>query len=128
MAKKPVTVLDMLVEMFQEDPGAELVKGLKNGASVQVYVDGEYYGLERSDGAVMIYKGELRDPDILLEMNRAACEYLVGSDGLDDLVARFRECGAGDRDSCELSYDIRASLVRMWQKGYLDFARKLGIF
>lgn len=128
MAKKPRTVLDMLIEMFQEQPGADLVKDLKDGASLQVHVDGEGYGLERSDGAVMISEGELRDPDIVLDMNHASCEYLVGADELDELVERFRKCDGGEYDSCELSYDIRANLLRMWQRGYLDFARKLGIF
>ncbi len=128
MPRKPRSVLDMLVEMFQEEPGSDLVMGLKNGACVQVFVEGEAYGLERSDGAVFISEGELREPDIVLEMNRATCEYLVASDGLDDLVERFRECGGGGRDSGQLEYDVKASLVKMWQRGYLDFARKLGIF
>ena len=74
MTKKPRTVLDMLIEMFQEQPGADLVRGLKNGASLQLHVDGEGYGLECSNGAVVISEGELRDPDIVLDMNHATCE------------------------------------------------------
>ena len=129
MAKKKAVVetIDILVEMFQEYPGSVVVERLRDGACLKATVDGHEFSLEKTDGVLMISEGAPVSPDISVEMNREACEYLAGSENPEDVITRTRECIDGKHDDCTMSYSIDASPPRMLLKGYLDFARKMGL-
>lgn len=129
MAKKKPTrkTIDLLEGVFNEYPGTQLVEYLKEGACLQATVEGECFSLEKVDGYLEITEGELESPDITVELNREACEYLAKSKELDDFVVRTRECVNRTHGECVMTYEINAGVTRMLFKGYLDFARKMGI-
>ena len=74
---KPKSTIELLLSVFQDYPGSQLVDYLKDGACLQGTVDGEVFGLEKSDGILLISRGRPESPDITVEMNRDACEYLA---------------------------------------------------
>ncbi|MBU4175220.1 MAG: hypothetical protein KKB90_13560 [Actinobacteria bacterium] len=126
--KKPaVETIDLLVKMFQEYPGSVVVERLRDGACLEATVDGQEFGLEKTDGVLMISEGAPVSPDISVELNREACDYLAGSETPDDVITRTRECINGTHDDCTMTYSIDAGPPRMLLKGYLDFARKMGL-
>ena len=129
MAKsgKEKEVIDLLEEVFGQPPGSRLGKPLKEGASIQGTVDGEKYFLLKKNSSLVVREGVIDNPDIMVAMNRAACEYMAGAEQIEDLVTRARECIEGSRRGCEMTYLINASLARLLLKGYLDFARAFGI-
>ncbi|MCG2796230.1 MAG: hypothetical protein L6427_10280 [Actinomycetia bacterium] len=129
MAKKkpPEEAIDLLLEIFQEYPGSQVVGYLKDGACLQATVDGQPFGLEKTDGVLMISEGAPEFPDITVNLNLEACQYLAGCKELEDVVARTRECIHGTHGNCTMAYSIDASPPRMLLKGYLDFARKMGL-
>lgn len=129
MAKKKsaTETIDLLLEMFQEYPGSIVVERLKDGACLQATVGGQAFSLEKSDGMLLISEGAPESPDISVDLNRKACEYLAGSENPDDIITRTRECISGTHDDCTMTYSIDASPPRMLLKGYLDFARKMGL-
>lgn len=90
-------------------------------------MEGEYFTLEKKDGMLEIGEGKLESPDISVELNRAACEYLAGCEELEDFVTRTRECVNRTHDDCVLTFEVNAGPARMLMKGYLDFARKMGL-
>lgn len=126
MAKKK-DILQLLQDVFGSYPGSKLLEPLRDGACLQGRIAGKDYKLEKRYGKTVICDGVAASPDISVEMNRAAAEYLAGSEEPADFVARARECIAGTHDDCSMSYEIHAGLPRMLMKGYLDFARMLGI-
>ncbi len=118
---------DLLEVVFNKYPGTLLVEYLKEGACLQATVEGECFSLEKMDGHLQITGGELESPDITVELNREACEYLAKSKELEDFVTRTRECVNQTHGNCVMTYEINAGVTRMLFKGYLDFARKMGI-
>lgn len=129
MAKKRSSneTKDLLEDVFQKRPGSQLVDFLNEGACLQATVEGRTFSLEKKDGTLEISEGGPESPDITVELNRAACLYLAGSREPEDFVTRTRECIDRTHGNCEMTYEINASVVRMLTKGYLDFARKMGI-
>lgn len=129
MAKKksPEELQGLLVEIFQEYPGSQVVGYLKDGACLQATVDGQCFSLEKTDGVLMISEGAPEYPDISVDLNLEACRYLAGCEELDDVVTRTRECIHGTHGNCKMTYKIDASPPRMLLKGYLEFARRMGI-
>lgn len=125
--KTPEERFDLILSVFQEYPGCQLVDYLKNGACLQATVDGQPYTLEKENGVLLIGEGTLEDPDLTVELNEEACEYLAASEELTDFVTRTRECVRGTHGNCRMSYKVNASPPRMLLKGYLDFARKMGL-
>jgi hypothetical protein len=125
--KKPEETIDLLVDMFQDYPWSEIVRHLKNGACLQAIVEGQEFCLEKTDGVLEISEGAPESPDISVELNRDTCVYLAAASDPDDIVTRTRECMGCGRDSRSLSYSIDASPPRMLLKGYLEFARKMGL-
>jgi hypothetical protein len=125
--KKGKETIDLLVEVFQEYPGSELVEYLKDGACLQATVDDECFSLEKADGVLFISEGELESPDLTVWLNREACEYLSSSEEVRDFVTRTRQCIRGTHDDCRMTYEVNASVPRLLMKGYLDFMRKLGL-
>jgi len=126
MKKAKKDTLSLIEGVFKKRPGSELAKFLKEGACIEACVDGEHFRLEKTDGQLMVTPGEVSSPDISVEMNRAACEYLASSKKLDDFVKRTRECIDGTNPDCKIKYRT-AGMPRLLLKGYLDFARKIGI-
>lgn len=120
-------ISDLLKKIFQEYPGSDLVKSVKDGACLQATVDGEPYTLEKIDGVVEVRPGYASYPDIVVEMNRKSCEYVAAAKEEKDLVDRITDCVNGERQGCQLSFKIKANPIRLLMKGYLDFARKLKI-
>jgi hypothetical protein len=118
---------DLILRVFQEYPGCQLVDYLKDGACLQVTVEDQPYTLEKEDGVLLIGEGTLDDPDLTVELNQEACEYLVASEELSEIVTRTRECVRGTHGNCRMSYKVNASPPRMLLKGYLDFSRKMGL-
>lgn len=127
MAKKKKDILVLFEEVFGEYPGSKLVQPLKDGACLQARVDGRSIKGEKCGRDFVISEGELDRPDITVEMNRAACEYMAGSEELEDFVVRARECIAQSHDNCYMTYEYNAGYTRLLLKGYLDFARMLKI-
>lgn len=129
MAKKKAhkETIELLAGVFGEYPGYLLVEYLKDGACLQATVEGETFSLEKANGVLTISAEELESPDITVELNREACEYLAASEELEDFVTRTRECINGDHGNCLMSYEINAGVTRMLMKGYLDFSRKMGL-
>lgn len=125
--KKEKPTIELLLDVFQDYPGSQLVDYLKDGACLQGTVEGDVFGLEKSDGILLISKGKPESPDITVELNREACEYLAASEKPEDFVTRTRECVNGTHGDCRMTYRINASPPRMLMKGYLDFARKMGL-
>lgn len=125
MAKKDIKKL--LDEAFGQPPGCRLVEPLKEGACLQATVDGKVYKLEKTGRELVITEGAPASPDISVELNRAACEYMAASEELQDFVTRARECINETHDNCYMTYEINAGITRMLLKGYLDFARMLRI-
>lgn len=126
MAKKK-DVLQLLTEVFGSYPGSRLLEPLKDGACLQGRIAGKDYKLEKRGRETVICEGVLANPDISVEMNRAAAEYLAESEEPREFVTRARECIAQSHDGCVMTYEINAGMTRMLLKGYLDFARMLGI-
>jgi len=119
--------IQLIAGVFQEYPGSKLVEFLKDGACLQAYVEGDAFSLEKCDGVLVISEEEIESPDITVELNREACLYLAASEELEDFVTRTRECVRGTHDACVMTYKVNASPPRMLMKGYLDFARKMGL-
>ena len=104
-----------------------LVEPLKEGACLQATVDGTCIKGEKRGRDFLISEGELDNPDISVELNRAACEYMAGSQELDDFVVRARECIEQKHGDCYMTYEFNAGVTRLILKGYLDFARMLRV-
>lgn len=127
-AKKTGKSTKKLIEgVFKKYPGSKLAEFLKEGACIQARVEGDPFALEKKDGDLEITEGLPESPDISVELNREACEYLASSRELEDFVTRTRECVDRSHGKCEMTYEINANVVRMLSKGYLDFARRMGI-
>jgi hypothetical protein len=124
MAKKK-DMVELFEEVFAEYPGSRLVEPLKDGACLQATVDGKQIKGEKRGRTFVVTEGVLSSPDISVEMNRAACEYMAASEELEDFVTRARECIDGTRGNCSMTYEFNASVPRLLLKGYLDFARML---
>jgi hypothetical protein len=127
MAKKKKDVLELFEEVFGKYPGSKLVEPLKDGACLQATVDGRDIKGEKRARAFVISEGMLDHPDISVEMNRAACEYMAASEELEDFVTRARECIERKHGNCYMTYEFNAGWTRLILKGYLDFARMLKI-
>lgn len=129
MAKKkfPKDVKGLLEEVFAQPPGSELARPLREGAALQATVEGETFSLTKRNGRLVVTEGGLSSPDITVDLNRAACEYMASSDELDEFVSRARECIRRERDACYMDYEFNAGYSRLIMKGYLDFARRFGI-
>jgi len=129
MAKKRSRgqAIDLLDGVFRKYPGSRLVEFLGEGACLQATVDGDSFSLTKVDGVLAIVEEVLESPDISVDLNRAACEYLAGSKKLEDFVTRTRQCIKGTHNDCRMSYEVNASMARMLTKGYLGFARNMGI-
>lgn len=127
MAKRKKDVVDLFYEVFGNYPGAKLVEPLKEGACLQATVDGIKIKGEKCGRKLVVSEGVLDNPDITVEMNRAACEYMAASEELQDFVTRSRKCINQTHDDCVMTYEINAGLTRLLIKGYLDFARMLRI-
>jgi len=127
MARKKKDVVDLFEEAFGNYPGSKLVEPLKEGACLQAIVDGVDIKGEKCGRVFFVSEGVLANPDISVEMNRAACEYLAASVELQDFVTRARECINQTYGDCVMTYEINAGLPRLLLKGYLDFARMLHI-
>lgn len=126
--KKPAKkTIDLLEGVFNKYPGTKLAEYLKEGACLQATVEGDCFSLEKTDSHLEITEGELEFPDITVELNREACEYLAKSKEPADFVIRTRECINRSHGDCVMTYEINAGVTRMLFKGYLDFARKMGI-
>ncbi|MDD5749005.1 MAG: hypothetical protein PHP64_08210 [Actinomycetota bacterium] len=116
----------ILQEVFDKYPGSKIAEYLKEGAKIQATIDGETFAIEKADGHLKIKKGILDSPDISATLNRAACDYIASSRELEDFVTRTRQCIEGSRKNCSISYET-AGTMRLLLKGYLDFAKKLGM-
>ena len=127
MARKKKDVVDLFEEVFGRYPGSKLVEPLKDGACLQAKVDGVDIKGEKCGRVFVISEGVLASPDISVEMNRSACEYMAASEELQDFVTRARECINETHGNCVMTYEINAGLTRLLLKGYLDFARMLHI-
>ena len=127
MAKKKQDLIDLFEEAFGNYPGSKLVEPLKEGACLQATVDGTCIKGEKRGRDFLISEGELDNPDISVELNRAACEYMAGSQELDDFVVRARECIEQKHGDCYMTYEFNAGVTRLILKGYLDFARMLRV-
>lgn len=127
MARKKKDLIDLFEEVFGDYPGSRLVEPLKDGACLQAKVDGTYIRGEKCGREFVISEGVLDSPDITVEMNRAACEYMAGSEELEDFVVRARECIEQKHGNCVMTYEFNAGWTRLILKGYLDFARTLRI-
>lgn len=127
MAKKKKDLVDLFEEVFGDYPGSKLVEPLKDGACLQATVDGTCIMGEKRGRQFLISEGVLDNPDITVELNRAACEYMAGSEELEDFVVRARECIEQKHGDCVMTYEFNAGWTRLILKGYLDFARTLGI-
>lgn len=118
---------ELIVRVFQDYPGSQLVEYLKDGACIQAWVEDQQFALEKADGVLYISEDTLESPDFTVRLNREACEYLAASEQLQDFVDRTRECVRGSHGDCSLTYKVNASPPRMLMKGYLDFSRKMGL-
>lgn len=118
---------ELIEQVFLKYPGSELVEYLKDGACIQCLLDGDEFTLEKRQGKMILEDGGLDYPDFRVELNETACEYLASSPELKDFVTRTRECIRGEADSCYMTYQVTASLPYLLSKGYLEFARKMGI-
>lgn len=128
MKKKPKRdTIDVVVDVFSEYPGSQLIEYLKDGACIQATVEDRCFSLEKVNGILEICEEEMDSADFAVVLNRAALDYLAGSEELEDFVTRTRECLHGKRDECEMTYEVIASPPRMLLKGYLEFARKMGL-
>jgi len=127
MAKKKKDVLVLFEEVFGDYPGCKLVEPLKDGACLQATVDDRHIRGEKISGEFVISEGLLDNPDITVELNRAACEYMAASEELEDFMVRARECINESHDDCYMTYEFNAGWTRLLLKGYLDFARTLKI-
>lgn len=127
MARKKKDIIDLFEEVFGDYPGSKLVEPLKDGACLQATVDGEDIMGEMCGREFVISEGVLDNPDITVEMNRAACEYMAASEELDDFVVRARECIEQSHGDCVMTYEFNAGWTRLILKGYLDFARMLRV-
>ncbi|MBU1670228.1 MAG: hypothetical protein KKF41_12765 [Actinobacteria bacterium] len=129
MAKKKSSrdIKKLLEDAFGEPPGSELGKPLREGAALQATVEGETFSLTKRNGRLVVTEGGLVSPDITVDLNRAACEYMAASDELEEFVSRARECIKRQRDGCYMDYEFNAGYSRLIMRGYLDFARRFGI-
>jgi hypothetical protein len=127
MPKKKKDIVEVFEEVFAEYPGSRLVEPLKDGACLQATIDGREIKGEKRSRVFVVSEGVLSSPDIKVEMNRAACEYMAASEELEDFVTRARECIDRSHGSCYMTYEFCASWPRLLLKGYLDFARMLKI-
>ena len=127
MARKKKDLIDLFEEVFGDYPGSRLVEPLKDGACLQATVDGTCIKGEKRGGEFVISEGVLDNPDITVEMNCAACEYMAASEELDDFGVRARECIEQSHGDCVMTYEFNAGWTRLILKGYLDFARTLRI-
>lgn len=127
MAKKKKDVIELFEEVFGDYPGSKLVEPLKDGACLQARVDGRDIKGEKRGREFVVSEGVLASPDISVEMNRSACEYMAASKELDDFVTRARECIDRTHGDCYMTYEYNAGWTRLILKGYLDFARMLKI-
>ncbi len=126
MARKK-DIVALFEEVFGDYPGSRLVEPLKDGACLQATVDGRDIKGEKRGRSFVVSEGVLERPDISVEMNREACEYMAASEELEDFVVRARECIARTHGNCYMDYRYNASWARLMLKGYLDFARMLKI-
>ncbi|MDD5447860.1 MAG: hypothetical protein PHO53_01655 [Actinomycetota bacterium] len=118
---------NLLKQIFQEYPGSDLIKYVKDGACLQATVDDEPYTLEKVGGVIEVRPGYTNSPDIVVKMNRESCEYIAAATEEKDLVDRITDCVNGEREGCQMSFKIKANPLRMLMRGYLDLARKLKI-
>lgn len=125
MAKKKKDVVELFDEVFCNYPGSKLVEPLKDGACLQATVDGRDIKGEKKGRTFVVSEGVLSSPDITVEMNRSACEYMAASVELEDFVTRARECIEQTHGNCYMTYEYNAGWTRLILKGYLDFARML---
>jgi hypothetical protein len=116
-------IIVLLEEAFGTYPGSELGKPLKEGACIQGHVDGAEYYLVKRGGELVVSEGTVPSPDITVELNRAACEYIAGARELPEFIERSRECIRGQRKGCVFNYRYNASFPRLMMKGYMDWAR-----
>ncbi|PKQ27843.1 MAG: hypothetical protein CVT63_05800 [Candidatus Anoxymicrobium japonicum] len=117
----------LLEEVFGKYPGCKLIEPLKSGACLQATVEGKDYSIEKVEREIVISQGAHENPDLSVELNRAACEYMAASEKLEDFVIRARECINQTHDDCVMTYEVNAGIPRMLLRGYLDFARTLRI-
>ncbi len=120
---KQKEIIVLLEEVFGTHPGSELGKPLKEGACIQGQVEGEDYSLVKKGGVLVVSRGTVPNPDITVELNRAACEYIAGAKELPEFIERARECIRGEKKGCLFTYCYDASFPRLMMKGYMDFAR-----
>jgi hypothetical protein len=125
MAKKKQDVLELFIEVFGKYPGSKLVEPLKDGACLQATVEGKDIKGEKRGRRFIISEGTHQCPDIIVDMNREACEYMAASEELEDFVTRARECINQAHGNCVMTYEFNAGWTRLILKGYLDFARML---
>lgn len=125
--KYPEDNHELLEHMFNEYPGSRAAEYLKDGSCIQAIVEDEHYALEKINGTLYITEEALEYPDLVIEVNRKACEYLAGAKDLDDCVVRVKRCMDGARSGCSMDYEVNASVPRLLMKGYLEFAQKMGI-
>lgn len=119
--------VELVSNVFDKYPGSRVVEYLRNGACIQAVLDGRFFALEKQYGNISITEKKLDFPDLTVELNQAACEYLAGSEELEDFVTRARECINNQRPGCRMSYRINASPPRLVMKGYLEFGYRMGI-
>ena len=127
MAKKKKDVIDLFEEVFANYPGSRLVEPLKDGACLQATGEGRDIKGEKIGRRFFVSEGALANPDITVELTRAACEYMAESEELEDFVVRARECIEKAHGSCYMTYEFNAGWTRLILKGYLDFARMLRV-
>ena len=71
--------------------------------------------------------GLAESPDLTVELNRAALEYISGASGVYEFISRARECIKGSREGCVFKYSVNAGTVTLLRNGYLNFARTFGL-
>lgn len=116
-----------LQAFFQRNPGSETVKNLKDGASLNVKVGRELFTLIKRNGEIVFDHGE-HAADISVRLNKATLEFICSSKDIDELISRVKKCINSDDGSFRISYSIEASIPRLIAKGYLGFARRIGLF
>ncbi len=116
----------ILKGFFEGYPGSEVVKNLKDGASLNVTVGKNSLTVVKRDGEIIFCNDE-HEADISVSLNKPTLEFICSSSEIDELVSRVKKCVNSSDGSYKMSYRINASLPSMAAKGYLGFARRMGL-
>ncbi len=124
---KKSSIKSTLQDFFHRYPGSEIVKNLKDGASLNVSVGRHSFTVVKKDGDIAFENGEY-PADISVKLNKSALEFICSSRDIDDLISRVKKCTKCDDDSYVFSYRVNASIPAIIAKGYFAFARRIGLF